>query len=656
MNTRDQFGNYLLLKRLSEDVLGETFRAGRVARGALERVVLLRVLNGQGFDGERIARALQARSALAQALKSPNIGQAIDVGQVRGVPYVAYDYVSGRSLAQLLEQAGRRSNPMPIDHALLLAERVALALAVAFEVKLGDERVQHGFVTPQLVQVTNEGEVKVIGFEASTGLRESAAHPLIKQAIGRYLAPESVAGQAPSRADDVYSLGALLFEMLTGQLVPMMPPGGHGAILDQVVAAAEGTHLPGELAGLLKRTLCPRDQRVADVVTWHKALAKLMADGGYGATTFNLAFFLHSLFRDEIDRESRELDSEKSQAAAMIAATQTPTAPVAAPAPATPMAAAAGSAVRGSGPIRDESAVLREEYGLPTRSGGGNKNVLIAAGVGAVAVLGVVGYLVLGRGGSEPAAPAAAAPPTAAPAATPAPAQTGMTPEQIQALIAQALEQQRKEIAAGQKASDDQLKALQRQLEDAQRVRASGGSAPTAPAPAVATPAPVEASTPPTTPAEEPAAAAPAQPTRIEPVPEKPAPATSAASAPAATAPAKPAPAPAVPAPATSAASAPQVGELVTMGPGVTPPRIVKQPTLTYPQVAKRMRKEAVVSVRLLVDEFGRVADAQTSSGKVGFGMDEAALAYARNCVFEPARKGGVKVKIWHEIKVAFKL
>jgi TonB family protein len=648
MNTRDQFGNYLLLKRLGEDALGETYRAGRIAKGALERVVLLRVMNGQGFDGERIARALQARSALAQALKSPNIGQAIDVGQVRGVPYVAYDYVSGRSLAQLLEQAGRRSNPMPIDHALLIAERVALALAVAFEVKVGDERVQHGFVTPHLVQVTNEGEVKLVGFEASTGLRESAAHPLIKQAIGRYLAPESLAGQAPARADDVYSLGALLFEMLTGQLVPMMPPGCHGAILDQVVAAAEGTHLPAELAALLKRTLCPRDQRVADVVAWHKALAKLMADGGYGATTFNLAFFLHSLFRDEIDRESRELDSEKSQAAAMIAATMTPTAP--APAP----MAAAASAVRGSGPIRDESAVLREEYGLP-KSQGGNKNVLIAAGVGAVAVLGVVGYLLLGRGGG-PAAPAATAPPAAAaPTAAPAPAQTGMTPEQIQALIAQALEQQRKEIDAGQKASDDQLKALQRQLEDAQRVRASAASSPPAPAPAVAAPAPVtvEESAPAAAAAEEPA---PAQPTRIEPVPEKPAPA--ATSSPAPTSPAKPAPttAPASAAPAPAPAGTPRPGDLVVLGPGVTPPRVVRQPPLTYPQVAKRLRKEAVVSVRVLVDELGRVADAETSSGKVGFGMDEAALSYARNCQFEPAKKGGVKVKVWYEIKVAFKL
>src|SRR5512147_431895 len=127
MNTRDQFGNYLLLKKLAEDALGETFRAGRIGRQGVERVVLLRVLNGAGFDAERLARALQTRSGLAQALKSPTIGGAIDVGQVRGVPYIVYDYNAGRSLAQLMEQAARRHSPIPLDHALLVAERVGLA-------------------------------------------------------------------------------------------------------------------------------------------------------------------------------------------------------------------------------------------------------------------------------------------------------------------------------------------------------------------------------------------------------------------------------------------------------------------------------------------------------------------------------------------------
>jgi protein TonB len=92
------------------------------------------------------------------------------------------------------------------------------------------------------------------------------------------------------------------------------------------------------------------------------------------------------------------------------------------------------------------------------------------------------------------------------------------------------------------------------------------------------------------------------------------------------------------------------------MGPGVTPPRVFRQPPLQYPPVAKRLRKEATVTVRVLIDETGRPVDIQEGNAKVGFGMDEAAQAYARNCQWEPAKKGGVAVKIWWELRVAFKL
>ena len=81
MNTRDQFGNYLLLKKLTEDVLGETFRAGRLGKQGVERVALLRVFNGQGLDGEKLAQRIQQRAPLQAALKSPNLAQGIDLGE-----------------------------------------------------------------------------------------------------------------------------------------------------------------------------------------------------------------------------------------------------------------------------------------------------------------------------------------------------------------------------------------------------------------------------------------------------------------------------------------------------------------------------------------------------------------------------------------------
>ncbi|HXT20428.1 MAG TPA: hypothetical protein VN923_06740, partial [Thermoanaerobaculia bacterium] len=107
MNIREQFGKYLLLKKLAEDALGETFRAGRVGGHGMEQVVLLRVFNGTGIDAAALSGALAKRKAVHQALVSPNIGNGVDLGEVRGVPFVAYDYISGKDLAALQEQARR---------------------------------------------------------------------------------------------------------------------------------------------------------------------------------------------------------------------------------------------------------------------------------------------------------------------------------------------------------------------------------------------------------------------------------------------------------------------------------------------------------------------------------------------------------------------
>lgn len=630
MNTRDQFGNYLLLKKLSEDALGETFRAGRIGKQGLERVVMLRVFNGQGLDGEKLGLRMQARAPIQQALKSPNLGQGVDLGQVRGVPYVAYDYVSGRSLAQLSEQAAKKRTPMPLDHALLMAERVALGLAVAYETKLGDERLLHGFVTPHLVLVSNEGELRLLGFEASTGLRESAGHPLVKEAVGRYLAPELAAGQAPSKADDVYSLGAILYELLTGQKAPAFVPGGLGAAIDQAVVASDGGNLHPDLANLLKRSLVAREQRIGDAVTWHKTLAKLMFDGQYNPTTFNLAFYMHNLFRDEIERETQELEQEKT--------TQIPIPQIAAAAAAPRAAAAAPTAATASvvrdtpGPIRDDTSVLREQYGIGEKKGG-NKNMLIAAAAAGALVLAVGGYLLFGRGASS-GAPAAET--AAAPVATPVPQPAGPTPEEIQAQIERVVQEKLQSSSAQY---EEQMKQLQKQLEEAKKAQEARAAAAAAPPPA-ARPAPVE----PTPIAESRPAATPV------PVVPTPAP-TPVPTQIAETRPAAP--------PVAATIAAPggvKVGDLVTAGPGVVAPKLLRKPPLRYPPLAQRMKKEASVLVKVLVDENGRVIDAQPSGAKVGYGLDEAAVDWARSCGYAAATKNGVKVRMWTEIKVAFTL
>jgi TonB family protein len=651
MNIPEEFGKYLLLKKLTEDSLGETFRAGKVGAEGMQQVVLLRVFNGKGLDGERLWSKISNRAAIHRILKSPNIGNGVDLDRVRSFPYAAYDYIPGKNLATLFAQAARQHSPIPTDHALLIAERISLALAAAHESKLQDERVLHGFVVPHLVMISNEGETRLLGFEVAPGLREQAAGAWKEGAIRPYLSPETLAGSPLGKSDDVYSLGAILFELLTGERLADTPGEGLGARIDGAVLAHDGNPLPAPVAALLKKSLVPHEQRIADAVTWHKTLSKLMIDGHFSPTTFNLAFFMHNLFREEIERENQEIQAEKK-----LELPQRPAAPaaVAAPVAAAPQDLREVTAVREATWAGTRAQVAKEAE--PSKKG-----LWIGIAAALVIALGVGGYFAFNYFTAKPAAgskstataslPAtqpAAAPGTVPPASAPA-APAGPTPEEIQAQIQQMFEARSKEIESKFKTQyDDRIKELQQQLEDSKK----------APAEAPKQDRPVPQQEPPPAPVENRAAP------RTEPAAPPPAPATVPAAQPPPSTPATdraespPAPvnpAPVVPAPAPPRQPQVQVGDLVQAGPGVVAPKLVSQPDPRYPPAAQRLNRAAQVDIKVLVDERGRVLDSELLGAKAGFGFDEAALDAARRAVFQPATKDGVRVKMWRTMRVNFK-
>ncbi|HXO21028.1 MAG TPA: energy transducer TonB, partial [Thermoanaerobaculia bacterium] len=647
MQIPEEFGNYLLLKKLSEDPLGETFRAGKLGQEGIEQVVLLRVLNGKGMDGERLWQKISGRAALQQSLKSPNIGSGVDLGRVRNFPYTAYDYVSGKNLAALLAQADKQGSPVPADHAMLIAERVSLALAVAYESRLQDERVLHGYVVPHLVMVSNEGETRLLGFEVAPGLRDLAAGGFHHPELDPYLAPETFDGTPVGRADDVWSLGALLFELLTGSRLPAgIAPDGYGPAIDAATVANDGAPFPAAVAALLKKSLAPRDQRIADAVTWHKSISKLMIDGHYSPTTFNLAFFMHNLFREEIERESREMQAEKKLAVTGRAAVA-PAAAAGAATLAIPRAAVAAatgaSAGAAAADFREKTGVREVTHPGVAPGAGGFAGVGVSAApegsrkglwIGLAAVLLAAalggGWFFYLRPAPKPAPPLkAVAPPVAAPAplGTEAAVPAGPKPEEIQAQIAAMFDARSKEMEAKLKGQyDDRIKALQKQLEDSKKA----GAAP----PEEKSHSGSTAATPPSAPPSE---------VKPAPRPEPPAASSEAAGSPAppspgagggSTASANPAaavPPPSRTVPSSAVPAAPkepqvQAGDLVTFGPGVVRPQVAGMPEPRYPAAARRMRKEAKVDLKVLVDERGNVVQAELAGDHVGFGFDEAAV------------------------------
>ena len=664
MNIPEEFGKYLLLKKLTEDALGETFRAGKVGQGGMEQVVLLRVFNGKGIDGEKLWAKASGRGAVHEVLKSPNIGKGVDLGRVRSFPYTAYDYISGKNLATVFAQAARQFSPLPTDHALLIAERISLALTAAYESRLQDERVLHGFLLPHLVVVSNEGETRLLGFEMAPGLRELAAAGWQDESVRPYISPETLSGAPVTKTDDVWSLGAILFELLTGERLPAAPADGYGQVIDAAQLPNEGTPLPAPVVALLKKSLAPREQRIADAATWHKTLSKLMIDGHFSPTTFNLAFFMHSLFREEIERESQEIQAEKKL--------ELPARPVApAPAPAAAPVHAAADVRESTGVRQGTLAGARVGQTARKESSKAPLWIGIAAAVAIAAAAG--GYFLYGRSGGDAAAQMASAPAPSGPVAATQPASmpgtqppgaqlptdpaapAGPAPEEIQAQIQKMFEARSQEMESKFKTQyDDQIKQLQKQLEDSRRAAAEqerlrqerqeqARLEQQRPAPAQQEPEPRPVQRPePAAPAPQTAAPQPSAPVEQEPAVSAPAEKPSA-------------PPQQAPAPVQPAKPQVRVGDLVQAGPGVATPKLVSKLEPRYPPAAKRLNRAAQVDIKVLVDERGRVLDAERIGAKAGFGFDEAALDAAQRAQFQPATKEGVKVKMWTTLRVSFK-
>jgi eukaryotic-like serine/threonine-protein kinase len=180
----------------------------------LERSVALKILHEQyGRDEDYVERFRREARAVAQ-LAHPNIVTVIDRGEQDGRQFIVFEYVDGVNLKELVDEEG----PLPVHEAIELALQVARGLSFAH-----DQGLVHRDVKPQNVLIDGDGRAKVTDFGIARSV-DVDGMTLTGTIMGtsNYIAPEQARGQPVDEQTDVYSLGCVLYELLTGEV----PYGG----------------------------------------------------------------------------------------------------------------------------------------------------------------------------------------------------------------------------------------------------------------------------------------------------------------------------------------------------------------------------------------------------------------------------------------------
>lgn len=205
-------GRYRLLERIGVGGQGEVWRA---ADTTLKRSAAVKVLRGEGPEfRDRFRR--EARNAAA--LSHPNVAQVFDYGEGHDgePPYLVMEYVNGEPLSATIA----REAPLPTDRALAIIAAAASALAVAHAAGL-----VHRDVKPGNLLIARDGSVKITDFGIARALDSvPLTHTGTLLGTPQYLAPEQAFGRPATPASDLYALGVIAFEMLTGRPPYEGPP------------------------------------------------------------------------------------------------------------------------------------------------------------------------------------------------------------------------------------------------------------------------------------------------------------------------------------------------------------------------------------------------------------------------------------------------
>lgn len=321
------FGNYQLVERLAMGGMAEVFLAW--AAGKERLVALKRILPSIAADDEFIAMFID-EAKIAGQLTHSNVAQIFDIGKIEGSYFIAMEYISGHDLRALwdrvrdqAEETGAPIRGLPFGIACHVVKKLSEGLDFAHrrrDVKGRPLGIIHRDVSPQNILISYDGDIKIIDFGIA-----KAANRIVKTQTGilkgkfAYMAPEQARGDPIDHRADIFAIGVVLYELLTGERAFK---GETDFMLLEKVRRVEvipprvlRSDIPRELERIVMKAL---SKEARDRYAWASVLAsdldRFLSDQGTATSKEELSAYIRRTFSVEYAEENRRITTYKRQA------------------------------------------------------------------------------------------------------------------------------------------------------------------------------------------------------------------------------------------------------------------------------------------------------------------------------------------------------
>ncbi len=311
-----RFGKYTLIDRIAVGGMAEIFLARQEGLEGFEKTIVIKRIRPHLSSQKAFVQMFLNEAKLAAQLNHPNIVQIYDLGRINESYFIAMEYIFGRDMRRIIPKAEGMGIPFPMVYALKIASSVCEGLYYAHQRTdmYGNAlHIVHRDVTPENIFVSFDGTVKILDFgiaKAANQIEQTRAGE-IKGKLS-YMSPEQCGGKPLDQRSDLFSLGVVLYEWITGfklftgeNEVAILKSITEGKIYPPSYFKAD---VPEAVEHILMKAL-DKDRTARYQTAWDMQydLDQFLSQYEFTPSNIHLSNFLKQLFSDELDEERRRL-------------------------------------------------------------------------------------------------------------------------------------------------------------------------------------------------------------------------------------------------------------------------------------------------------------------------------------------------------------